>query len=302
MSQNTEIEKFVNRVRAKLADLDAATIAELTDGLEADLQDRAGEEGAGFKLGNPAAYAEELRASAGLGSSSPARSVIQRVAKWIWVTAVQFVKTLAPAWWVLRGAIAGELLSWWVTGSLSIANWSRLGFLVVAGCTVLSVLIGMKLPRNLYTRLIASVANIALVVGGAYLGAAFYQRVVEYYDLRALNGVNILTWHGKYLGRLDAYDAKGKRLPLSVLKSQYGWIVYDASQYSDSSAKSLAPSYTDVIGMSMAEALDYLSNNGFKGAEFQYVSGQQPRGTVIGVQEEITVRGRLILVIVSNGN
>jgi hypothetical protein len=62
------IQDFATKVRAALAGLSTDEIQELTDGLEADLAERAADQGANF--GSAAAYAAELKAAAGLGSSS----------------------------------------------------------------------------------------------------------------------------------------------------------------------------------------------------------------------------------------
>lgn len=67
------ISEFATKVRAALAGLSADEIQELTDGLEADLAERAADQGTNF--GSAAAYAAELKAAAGLGSSSTPESI-----------------------------------------------------------------------------------------------------------------------------------------------------------------------------------------------------------------------------------
>src|SRR3954464_4940069 len=64
------VAEFAAAVRAALTDLAPDEIDELTDGLEADLTDRLSDTDA-TELGDPRAYAEELRAAAGV----PRRSV-----------------------------------------------------------------------------------------------------------------------------------------------------------------------------------------------------------------------------------
>ena len=59
-----DVAAFVSRVRESLADLSEDDRLELTEGLEADLTDQVAEHGGGV-LGDPEAYARELRAAAG---------------------------------------------------------------------------------------------------------------------------------------------------------------------------------------------------------------------------------------------
>ena len=63
MITTTPTDEFAAKVREALSDLPPDELDELTDGLEADLAERAEE--SGLELGDPSAYAEELRAAAG---------------------------------------------------------------------------------------------------------------------------------------------------------------------------------------------------------------------------------------------
>jgi hypothetical protein len=62
------IKDFALKVRAALGDLTQEEIQDLTDGLEADLAERAAEQGIAF--GSAAGYANELRAAAGIAGTS----------------------------------------------------------------------------------------------------------------------------------------------------------------------------------------------------------------------------------------
>ncbi|MCW2853652.1 MAG: hypothetical protein JWM84_3316, partial [Nocardioides sp.] len=66
-----EVEAFVADVRARLADLSDDEREELLGGLEADLSDQVAD--GAVVLVDPAAYAAELRAAAGLPERTPAR-------------------------------------------------------------------------------------------------------------------------------------------------------------------------------------------------------------------------------------
>ena len=68
-----EVATFVAAVRARFADLGPEEREELLGGLEADLADLVVERGPGV-LGDPEAYAAELRAAAGLPAADPGRA------------------------------------------------------------------------------------------------------------------------------------------------------------------------------------------------------------------------------------
>ena len=128
------VAAFVAQVRARLGDLTDEEREELLGGLEADLAERLAEGEAA--LGDPAAYAAELRAAAGLearprgwavrrpaGTRRPLADHLSELLDAIrsdwerWVArdprvaeAWQVTQTLRPAWWVLRAWVAVQLL------------------------------------------------------------------------------------------------------------------------------------------------------------------------------------------------
>lgn len=121
------VTAFVAEVRRHLADLDAETVDELVGGLEADIADQVAD---GAPLGDPAAYAGELRSAAGLpdvrvarrGSSlrtlmrpdpalDCARNLLDQAVQRAHLGAAWDLLVAArPAWWVLRGWIAAQSL------------------------------------------------------------------------------------------------------------------------------------------------------------------------------------------------
>ena len=116
LTDNT-IKDFAAAVRAELADLPKREIQELTDGLEADLQDRLSEEGESFDPGSAADYAAELREAAGISPRNAIRRYFSVAAfnegftEWANRTAFgraiyNFVVSLRPVWWVLRAGVA----------------------------------------------------------------------------------------------------------------------------------------------------------------------------------------------------
>jgi len=156
-----EVTAFVARVRSHLADLGVDERDELTDGLEADL----GEQHAlGEPLPDPATYAAELRAAAGLPPATGPRSrlaqltadldeVRTRFLAWVQSDTVltrtgwSVVSGVRPAWWVLRAWIAVTLLDQLVGPWEYVTLWPTLGvpligpLLLIVAVTV-SVLIG----------------------------------------------------------------------------------------------------------------------------------------------------------------
>ena len=128
------VAAFVAQVRARLADLTEEEREELLGGLEADLAERLAE--GETDLGDPVAYAAELRAAAGLEARSrrwtvrrpagPRRPMADHVTELLdavrgdwerWVArdprvaeAWQVTQALRPAWWVLRAWVAVQLL------------------------------------------------------------------------------------------------------------------------------------------------------------------------------------------------
>jgi hypothetical protein len=112
------VETFANAVRGELFDLDAESIDDLTDGLEADLADKLAD---GEALGDPAAYAAELRAAAGVAPVARRRVVHNaranlaglhsRIAPFMSNPVVAYFASLRPVWWLARGVLLSALLN-----------------------------------------------------------------------------------------------------------------------------------------------------------------------------------------------
>ena len=117
--QVEDVRAYVLAVRAWLGDLPADEVEDLTAGMEADLAERAAESGGplGGLLGQPEAYAAELRSAAGLPprvdvvvpdavrrepwTDRLVREAHELVARHPWL------RELRPTWWLARGAVAG---------------------------------------------------------------------------------------------------------------------------------------------------------------------------------------------------
>lgn len=167
------VTEYANAVRTHLAGLDPETLDELTGGLEADLAEALAErmpDGGAPDLasvtavfGSSSAYAEELRAAAGVelpppGGARRRRSVGDVVttfradlladwARWRaenrWFgSIVDFLVALRPVWWVARGWV----VFMWFTGTDSPAPLGR-GFyqhMALCGLVIVSVLWGQR--------------------------------------------------------------------------------------------------------------------------------------------------------------
>lgn len=124
-----EVRLFLARVRRELADLDPEVLSDITDGLEADFTELVEERGPDA-LGDPAEYANELRAAAGIpvGVKAP-RGFAERVDGLLDAGHDRFDKAVAklgellrtdlgpvvawlrPLWWIVRAWAAAWLVS-----------------------------------------------------------------------------------------------------------------------------------------------------------------------------------------------
>ncbi|RLP75287.1 hypothetical protein D9V32_10380 [Mycetocola tolaasinivorans] len=231
ISTDPRATAFAAEVRARLADLGTEEITELTEGLEADLAERLADTD---DLGDPAAYAQELRESAGLpavGTHVPPRpdarerwaarrdraialTQHRRVAP-LW----RFVVSLRPVWWVARGwalfictGAVGVRLNWLLPADF-------LGWLLLAAAIVLSVQwgrgawLGSTLLRVLKV-IVSIVAVIALLfmVPTAIHGLSYDEYGSQGSDSDTWEAPPGLTMNGENVKNIFAYDCAG--LPL----------------------------------------------------------------------------------------
>jgi hypothetical protein len=166
-----DVASYAAAVRRELVGLSPEQVEDLTDGLEADLADALADPltswpgtapGADLtvRFGSPAAYAQELRAAAGLPDAavpqdhrrmralltapartvtSAARGVLARLREHTgWAPVEEFLVALTPAAWLLRGwVVAGVVAAVFGVGARSawmpdsLAGWLFLGLLCV---------------------------------------------------------------------------------------------------------------------------------------------------------------------------
>ena len=221
--QVEDVRAYVAAVRAWLADLPTDEVEDLTAGMEADLAERAAESGGplGSLLGEPQAYAAELRAAAGLPPRvevltpdavprEPWTDRLEREAHEL-VEQHPWLRELRPTWWLARGAVAG-----WAVAS--ILGTGRTLLLPTVGAA-LSLWLGLALRRR---DPLGTMAQAALGAGNVLAVVlllpmlAFYTSLSgETYDDPALQSPgyppNVVA-NGEPAQNLYAYDAAGNRL------------------------------------------------------------------------------------------
>lgn len=243
-----DVDAFVTAVRARFADLGEEEREELLGGLEADVSELVAERGSGA-LGDPVAYADELRAAAGLPpvrtprllrrGASPSTVMDDVRARWDRVVARPrlapvwtLVAAMRPAWWLLRAWVAAVLIS------LAVPGWYDYGLVLIPGvspvfamaifgvCLIGSALVGLgrvwpgSAPagsRGAAGRLVLVALNGVAVLGllvtlSTTNGARWdgYDQAVE--DMGGWTLDRGLVNEGREVCNLTAYDAEGQPL------------------------------------------------------------------------------------------
>ena len=137
VTENADVASYLAAVREALLDLSASDHDDLLEDLEAHLYEVVAESGGASlesSLGSPASYADELRASAGLEPAPSVdgpllRGIVRRVSTSpMWHafgrslerpaarSVREFLPTLRPGWWVLRGWLALFVIVVWLHG------------------------------------------------------------------------------------------------------------------------------------------------------------------------------------------
>lgn len=232
---------FAAAVREHLADLPEAELDELLDGLHADLAERLKD---GGELGDPQQYAAELRQAAGLpergeataeATRKPRRTLREvgiaigvRIAAFWAATpgrrAVRdFVLSLAPVWWVLRGLVLAQLLLA-LFGSGIGRSLGPLSFAVLIALVVLSVQWGRGAWASKRSarivRAVAQTVAVVLVLPVAMLtiDAATRPNYV-YMDDAVAQG---LSQNGSQITNIFAFDCTGTAIDGVQLFDQNG--------------------------------------------------------------------------------
>jgi hypothetical protein len=208
-----EVEAYVAEVRAALADLPAEVREELLEDLPEHLAEVAaeGDEPLRVRLGEPAQYAAELRATVAFGQAAARRAPLR------WAAAVEdvrgrlrtadvrlgavlgyakasdYLRLLRPGWWLLRGYLAAMAVAYALDvetmGLLPrVGGGTPLAVVIVVGFMVGSVWLGRRhdsLPP--WTRHTLGVSSVVLavvaIVGFAQVDEDALHPVTSYYQV-----------------------------------------------------------------------------------------------------------------------
>lgn len=228
-----EVREYVVGVRAALGDLAPEDVEEFTLGMEADLGERLAEPGEGTlrdRLGEPGAYAAELRSAAGF----PPRAVVvearesvgqQVAARWRQsstqlLDAAPWLRDLRPLWWAVRGfslaalpavVLGAGLLALGMLGAIvSVA----LGLMARHGRLTGSWVPSVRVVGNLLAVLLLPIAFVLLVDRDPYAN--------EVYEEPSTSSESGLTNNFEPVANLYAYDETGRRIDKVRLLDQNG--------------------------------------------------------------------------------
>lgn len=236
-----EVADFTAAVRRALSDLPDDVVDDLLDGLEADLVERSLDDGGA--LGDPVAYAAELRAAAGLstrrgpavldGVRGELRRVPERIAELVaerrrehpaFDHAVSFTIALRPVWWVLRAWLVYLPVGGVIGGPLP---GTPLEWLLLAALLVVSVQVGRGrwLPFR-WMRAALVVVNVVAAIAAPFALAWLVSTVRPSYDAAAYSAPDLstsgLVLNGSTVTNLFGYDADGRPLTGVQLFTQDG--------------------------------------------------------------------------------
>lgn len=218
-----EVQDYVLEVRAALADLPVEDVEEFTTGMEADLAERLAEPGEGTlrdRLGDPDAYAAELRSAAGLpprvAGVEAKKPAAERLSAW-WtgvsgqvLSEAPWLRDLRPLWWALRGFILAVVPSQMFgvsivsLGLLGAAVSVALGLMARHG-TLAGEWVGpVRVIGNLTALVLLPIAFVAFLDRGSYSEESYAEP-----QYSSAPGI----WNnGEPVMNIYAYDESGHRL------------------------------------------------------------------------------------------
>jgi hypothetical protein len=226
------VESYINEVRERLADVPEEDRVELLDDVASHVREIADEFGADeleTRLGSPAAFTDELRASAGYASepdaAAPSPSLLRRSLASLNAAVRtdanrELWRKLEPGWFVVRGLLFGYVL-WSATG----AHDDLLRLLVLLAAAVVSFKLGERRPATQATwlRRARIGAEVALVVVALAALDSKSDRVVYYDSGGSIERDPCLRDSaGRPIGNLYAFDPSGQLIPQFFLTDQAG--------------------------------------------------------------------------------
>ena len=237
------VTAFAAAVRNALADLPADEVDDLTDGLEADLTERLDDVDAP-ELGDPIAYAEELRLAAGLpmpsGSRTGREATFAELRRMPSTVADElrarvrrspmlrqlaaFLLAVRPVWWVFRALAVTAVMMYGLGGS------PINGVTVLFGFAALIVSVQFGRGRWLpfaWMRALLLAFNVILVVATPLVLAGWAWQInnaasVNSYSSSSDFSSTGLMENGNQVSNIFAYDAQGHPLSNVQLFDQDG--------------------------------------------------------------------------------
>ncbi|MFZ4895969.1 hypothetical protein ACL9RL_16115 [Plantibacter sp. Mn2098] len=230
------ISTFAAAVRRHLDDLSAEDVDDLTGGLEADLSEQASDDGGRLDPGDPKAYADELRASAGFAARSDARPSFRaglrsgiesfastfgrsirstRLGSWLLDSAL----ALRPVWWVFRGWAVYQVVAFVVLGRSSLLPTDPLLWALLIASLTLSVQWGRGqwVPNAFLGGLRTTVSVVTILITPFLLGWTVSATTPPRLDDTVLyTDPNGLRLDGERVQNIFGYDADGN--PISDLQ------------------------------------------------------------------------------------
>ncbi|GLY22021.1 hypothetical protein [Micromonospora sp. NBRC 101691] len=241
-----EITAYAERVRAALADLPPAQRDELTEDLSEHLAEVAAEDGGPLvgRLGEPEAYAAELRAAAGAPVRT-GRNLDQRVAGLVlgvrtrlraldvrlgpslgYATASEYLRLLRPAWWLVRAYLAAMLVTAVSTGGTfgvlpSLGGSHLAGLVLLAACVVGSLWLGRNAERlSRWPRRLVLVGSLGLAFFGL-VGAATVDGRARWGGYQGYDSVSVDNQYSN-IQDVFVYDGEGRLVRDARLFDQNG--------------------------------------------------------------------------------
>ncbi|MBK7723281.1 MAG: hypothetical protein IPI32_13950 [Austwickia sp.] len=159
---DAQVAGYVSAVRTALTDLSPDDLDDLTAGMAADLTEMVRERGGALTdhLGDPRAYAAELRAAAGLpgadGSAPVWETWSQRLRqRWdrireekpVVEALTGYLVTLRPGWWLLRGLAVAFLIGDLILGDFRLGSGRTTNLPLALAAMGVSVWIGLRWSR-----------------------------------------------------------------------------------------------------------------------------------------------------------
>ena len=270
---DTQVRTYLDAVKAELEDLPEDDRDELLEDLEEHLLEVAAEDDGTLeqRLGPPAVYAEELRASAGLPSRDQtlARRPGQRFADRLtrsrmWAAGARiaesercrslraFIKECAPGWWVLRGYLGVVALAQ-ITGGAPRDDFpipfGGAGVPLITGAVLLSVWLGRRTQDHRKSRFLSLAVSIAVAVIATGAASGWDSGAYADYQEQTTNYPGMLSHADDTpIGNICPYSSDGKLLSGVVLVDQDGRAIVNTSpQLAD--ARQLEPTGPAILNV-----------------------------------------------------